>query len=244
MMWRRRPGCSTGWPSCDAGRRAGFTDLATEQTDRVQGDGMSRQPRRAAAEALRGAPADADPAAHRALHGAAGRRRAVPLQRRTGRTGRGQPAVRHPLRRRPRLRRLPGAAQAPARGRARGARRRAPARTTSTSRPCRPRSRTCGTWPRCSPTPRPVERAGRLLAASRPLPVLGLRAASAQARGFAYFARQGPPRRTAAGRGRHDARRPHRRGRGARARPRCCASRCPATRARSSRPWPTRARRG
>ncbi|MFK4224273.1 MurR/RpiR family transcriptional regulator [Streptomyces sp. NPDC019890] len=34
----------------------------------------------------------------------------------------------------------------------------------------------------------PVERAGRLLAASRPLPVLGLRAASSQARGFAYFA--------------------------------------------------------
>lgn len=36
--------------------------------------------------------------------------------------------------------------------------------------------------------PEPVARAGRLLAASRPLPVLGLRAASAQARGFAYFA--------------------------------------------------------
>ncbi|MFF5639555.1 MurR/RpiR family transcriptional regulator [Streptomyces sp. NPDC012825] len=36
--------------------------------------------------------------------------------------------------------------------------------------------------------PRPVERAGRLLARSRPLPVLGLRAASSQARGFAYFA--------------------------------------------------------
>ncbi|MEV6313960.1 MurR/RpiR family transcriptional regulator [Streptomyces sp. NPDC051776] len=36
--------------------------------------------------------------------------------------------------------------------------------------------------------PGPVERAGRILAASRPLPVLGLRAASAQARGFAYFA--------------------------------------------------------
>ncbi|MGP3984126.1 MurR/RpiR family transcriptional regulator [Streptomyces sp. KR80] len=36
--------------------------------------------------------------------------------------------------------------------------------------------------------PAPVERAGRLLAESRPLPVLGLRAASAQARGFAYFA--------------------------------------------------------
>ncbi|WP_435608961.1 MurR/RpiR family transcriptional regulator [Streptomyces sp. C10-9-1] len=36
--------------------------------------------------------------------------------------------------------------------------------------------------------PEPVERAGRLLAASRPLPVLGLRAASSQARGFAYFA--------------------------------------------------------
>lgn len=36
--------------------------------------------------------------------------------------------------------------------------------------------------------PGPVERAGRLLAASRPLPVLGLRAASAQARGFTYFA--------------------------------------------------------
>ncbi|MEV6649400.1 MurR/RpiR family transcriptional regulator [Streptomyces sp. NPDC051219] len=36
--------------------------------------------------------------------------------------------------------------------------------------------------------PDPVEKAGRLLAASRPLPVLGLRAASSQARGFAYFA--------------------------------------------------------
>ncbi|MFI6288915.1 MurR/RpiR family transcriptional regulator [Streptomyces sp. NPDC051018] len=36
--------------------------------------------------------------------------------------------------------------------------------------------------------PAPVVRAGGLLAASRPLPVLGLRAAAAQARGFAYFA--------------------------------------------------------
>ncbi|SCK10968.1 MurR/RpiR family transcriptional regulator [Streptomyces sp. WMMB 322] len=36
--------------------------------------------------------------------------------------------------------------------------------------------------------PAPVERAGRMLAASPTLPVLGLRAASAQARGFAYFA--------------------------------------------------------
>ncbi|MDK1475781.1 MurR/RpiR family transcriptional regulator [Streptomyces sp. 549] len=36
--------------------------------------------------------------------------------------------------------------------------------------------------------PTPVVTAGRLLAGSRPLPVLGLRAASAQARGFAYFA--------------------------------------------------------
>ncbi|WP_335938390.1 MurR/RpiR family transcriptional regulator [Streptomyces sp. PTD5-9] len=36
--------------------------------------------------------------------------------------------------------------------------------------------------------PGPVERAGRMLAASRPLPVLGLRAASSQARGFGYFA--------------------------------------------------------
>ena len=36
--------------------------------------------------------------------------------------------------------------------------------------------------------PRPVRRAGRLLAASRPLPVLGLRAAASQAYGFAYFA--------------------------------------------------------
>ncbi|WP_086762334.1 MurR/RpiR family transcriptional regulator, partial [Streptomyces griseiscabiei] len=36
--------------------------------------------------------------------------------------------------------------------------------------------------------PGPVERAGRLLAASRPLPVLGLRASGAPARGFAYFA--------------------------------------------------------
>ncbi len=36
--------------------------------------------------------------------------------------------------------------------------------------------------------PEPVERAGRLLASSRPLPVLGLRASSPQAGGFAYFA--------------------------------------------------------
>jgi DNA-binding MurR/RpiR family transcriptional regulator len=36
--------------------------------------------------------------------------------------------------------------------------------------------------------PQPVRRAGLVLAASRPLPVLGLRAAAAQARGFAYFA--------------------------------------------------------
>lgn len=36
--------------------------------------------------------------------------------------------------------------------------------------------------------PEPVGRAGALLAASHPLPVLGLRAAGAQARGFAYFA--------------------------------------------------------
>jgi DNA-binding MurR/RpiR family transcriptional regulator len=33
-----------------------------------------------------------------------------------------------------------------------------------------------------------VEQAGRILAASRPLPVLGLRAAASQAYGFAYFA--------------------------------------------------------
>jgi DNA-binding MurR/RpiR family transcriptional regulator len=36
--------------------------------------------------------------------------------------------------------------------------------------------------------PEPVAAAGRLLAASRPLPVFGLRAASAHAYGFAYFA--------------------------------------------------------
>ncbi|MFF3557737.1 MurR/RpiR family transcriptional regulator [Streptomyces tsukubensis] len=36
--------------------------------------------------------------------------------------------------------------------------------------------------------PAPVVRAARLIAASSPLPVLGLRAAAAQARGFAYFA--------------------------------------------------------
>ncbi|MDX3230787.1 MurR/RpiR family transcriptional regulator [Streptomyces sp. ME19-01-6] len=41
--------------------------------------------------------------------------------------------------------------------------------------------------------PTPVARAGRLLAESRPLPVLGLRAASAQAGGFAYFARKVHP---------------------------------------------------
>ncbi|MEU8973065.1 MurR/RpiR family transcriptional regulator [Streptomyces monashensis] len=36
--------------------------------------------------------------------------------------------------------------------------------------------------------PRPVQKAGRVLAASRPLPVLGLRAAASQAYGFSYFA--------------------------------------------------------
>ncbi|WP_207930494.1 MurR/RpiR family transcriptional regulator [Streptomyces hainanensis] len=36
--------------------------------------------------------------------------------------------------------------------------------------------------------PTRIEEAGRRLAASRPLPVLGLRAAAAEARGFAYFA--------------------------------------------------------
>ncbi|MFI9720660.1 MurR/RpiR family transcriptional regulator [Streptomyces sp. NPDC052396] len=41
--------------------------------------------------------------------------------------------------------------------------------------------------------PAPLTRAGRLLAASRPLPVLGLRAATAQAAGFAYFARKVHP---------------------------------------------------
>jgi DNA-binding MurR/RpiR family transcriptional regulator len=41
--------------------------------------------------------------------------------------------------------------------------------------------------------PEPVARAGRLLAGSRPLPVLGLRAATAQAAGFAYFARKVHP---------------------------------------------------
>ncbi|MFH8567391.1 MurR/RpiR family transcriptional regulator [Streptomyces sp. NPDC017993] len=41
--------------------------------------------------------------------------------------------------------------------------------------------------------PSPVLRAGRLFAASRPLPVLGLRAASAQAGGFVYFARKVHP---------------------------------------------------
>ncbi|MYU54651.1 MULTISPECIES: MurR/RpiR family transcriptional regulator [Streptomyces] len=41
--------------------------------------------------------------------------------------------------------------------------------------------------------PSPVVRAGRLFAASRPLPVLGLRAATAQAAGFVYFARKVHP---------------------------------------------------
>lgn len=41
--------------------------------------------------------------------------------------------------------------------------------------------------------PEPVARAGRLFAASRPLPVLGLRAATAQAAGFVYFARKVHP---------------------------------------------------
>ncbi|AIA04015.1 transcriptional regulator [Streptomyces noursei ZPM] len=41
--------------------------------------------------------------------------------------------------------------------------------------------------------PGPVTEAGRLLAASRPLPVLGLRAATAQAAGFVYFARKVHP---------------------------------------------------
>ena len=210
----------------------------------LEGNGMSDSPAARLQAALRGAPADADPAAHRAQHGAPGRRRAVPVQRGAGRTGRGQPALRHPLRGRPRLRRLPGAAQAPARGRpgrgGRGRRR----RTTSTSRPSRPRSRTCGTSPSCSPTRAPVQRAGRLLAASRPLPVLGLRAAASQAVRLRVLRRQGPPGRTAARRGRHDAPRPYRRRRAGRRHAPCCASRCPGIRARSWTPWPTPRRRG
>ncbi|WP_051940364.1 MurR/RpiR family transcriptional regulator [Phaeacidiphilus oryzae] len=41
--------------------------------------------------------------------------------------------------------------------------------------------------------PEPVQRAARAMAASRPLPVVGLRAASAQAAGFSYFARKVHP---------------------------------------------------
>jgi len=41
--------------------------------------------------------------------------------------------------------------------------------------------------------PEPIVRAARVLAASRPLPVLGLRAASAQAAGFVYFAEKVHP---------------------------------------------------
>ena len=179
-----------------------------------KGTACDGQSRRAAAGALRGAPAHAHAAAHRAQHGAAGRRRAVPVQRGAGRAGRGQPAVRDPLRGGARLRRLPGAAQASAGGRARRAGRRdTRPRTTSTSRPSRPRSRTCGIWPRCSPTPRPVERAGRLLAASRPLPVLGLRAAASQAYGFAYFAAKVHPDVRLLHEGGTMLARPHRRGR-------------------------------
>ena len=153
-----------------------------------------------------------DPAAHRAQHGAAGRRRAVPVQRRARRTGRGQPAVRHPLRGRPRLRRLPGAAQAPARGRARRAGRRGRRRVQRVpAGRRRPRSRTCGTWPRLLADPAPGARAGpaarRLPPAARPRPARrrlpGVR--------LRVLRRQGPPGRTAARRGRHDARRPHRR---------------------------------
>lgn len=91
--------------------------------------------------------------------------------------------------------------------------------------------------------PAPVERAGALLAASRPLPVLGLRAAAAQAGGFAYFAAKVHPDvrlLTEGGSmlvdrldGCVQAGAAH-----------CCASRCPATPARPSRPSRTRGRRG
>ncbi len=80
--------------------------------------------------------------------------------------------------------------------------------------------------------PRPVEEAGRVLAASSPLPVLGLRAASSQARGFAYFAAKVHPDVRLLDEGgtmladRIDGAR-------RRARARCCASRCRAIRARS-----------
>lgn len=83
--------------------------------------------------------------------------------------------------------------------------------------------------------PGPVERAGRLLAASRPLPVLGLRAAAAQARGFAYSRPRSTPTygcSTRAARCSPTGSTPP--GRPVRAH--SCASRCRATRARSSTP--------
>ena len=119
----------------------------------------------------------------------AGGGRALPVERGAGRTGRGQPAVGDPLRRRPRLRRLSGAAQASARGRPRRATsaERAVAQRVPAGRPGRDREPAAPGGAARRPRAR-CGRAGRLLAASRPLPVLGLRAAASQARGFAYFA--------------------------------------------------------
>ena len=81
----------------------------------------------------------------------------------------------------------------------------------------RPRSRTCATSPTLLADPAPVAAGGpaarRLPAAAGPRPARRRRPGVR----LRVLRRQGPPGRTAARRGRHDARRPHRRGRARRA---------------------------
>ncbi len=159
------------------GRREGRPECRRER------DGQSR---RAPAGALRGAPADAHPTAHRAQHGAQRRRRAVP-QRRTRRTaGVSQPSVTrfavalgfdgYPALRK-HLREVAPSEQTAA-----------PGSYNEYQQAVEAEIENLKHLAEVLADPRPVQRAGRLLAASRPLPVLGLRAAASQAYGFAYFA--------------------------------------------------------
>ncbi len=205
----------------------------TGRDERPHGPRRARSgPRRPAPAPLRGPPAHAHPAPDRALHGAPRGRRAVPVLGGAGGSGRSQPAVRDPfavaLGSRRAIRRCastcarspPPAADGGHRGQ------RVPAGRRGRDRQSAPPGG-------AARRPVAVERAGRLLAASRPLPVLGLRAAASQAYGFSYFAAKVHPDvrllDEAARCSPTGSTRPC-----ARARRRCSASRSPAIRGRSS----------
>ena len=171
----------------------------------MSGSGADRC-RRATAGALRGAPAHPHPAADRPQHGAPGRRRAVPVQRRTRRTRRAsasRPSPASPS---------PSASTATRRCANTCARWRPPRASEADGRlqrvPAggrRPRSRTCAISPTCSPTPRPSSgRAGCSPPPARcPCSVCGPRPRRPVR--LRLLRRQGPSRRTPAGRGRHHA---------------------------------------